>query len=77
MRLKRPWGHLRSLTGLSISEVPKRGLQAYAAQAAEQADRKPYDIYHNLNLGSGGYAGAPAREAKTAAADLIRRKHRR
>ena len=32
-------GHLRSLTGLSISEVLKRGLHAYAAQAAEQADR--------------------------------------
>jgi hypothetical protein len=68
-------GHLRTLTGLSISEVLKRGLQAYAAQAAEQADRKPYDIYRDLDLGRGGYAGAPAREAKTAVADLIRRKH--
>jgi hypothetical protein len=68
-------GHLRSLTGLSISEVLKRGLHAYAAETAEQADRKPYDIYRALDLGPGGYADAPAREAKTAVANLIRRKH--
>jgi hypothetical protein len=70
-------GHLRSLTGLSISEVLKRGLHAYAAQAAEQVDRTPYDIYRELDLGPGGYADAPAREAKTAVANLIRRKHQR
>lgn len=70
-------GHLRSLTGLSISEVLKRGLHAYAAQASEQTDRTPYDIYRELDLGPGGYADAPAREAKTAVANLIRRKHQR
>ncbi|WP_245731989.1 hypothetical protein [Thiocapsa roseopersicina] len=43
-------GYLRSLTGLLISEVPKRGLQTYAAQAAEQADRKRYYIYRDLIL---------------------------
>lgn len=70
-------GHLRSITGLSISEVLKRGLHAYAAQVAEQADRKPYDVYRELDLDPGGYAGAQAREAKTAVERLIRRKHRR
>lgn len=70
-------GRLRSLTGLSISEVLKRGLRAYEAEAAEHAHRKPYDIYRELDLGPGGDACAPAREAKTAVADLIRRKHGR
>ena len=55
----------------------ERGLQAHAAQAAEQVDRKPYDINRELALGLGGDAGAPAREAKAALAHLIRRKHPR
>ena len=70
-------GHLRNLTGLSISELLKRGLHAYEAQAAEHAGRKPYEIYRELDLGPGGYASAPAREAKTAIANLILQKHQR
>lgn len=70
-------GQLRNLTGLSISELLKRGLHAYEAQAAEEAGRKPYDIYRELDLGPGGYASAPARESKTAVAEVLRRKHRR
>ena len=68
---------LRSVTGLSISEVLKRGLKAYEAQALQQAHRKPYDAYCKLDLGEGGYAIAPAREAKSAVAEAIRRKHKR
>ena len=52
---------LRNVTGLSISEVLKRGLSAFEAQAMDQADRRPYDIYRKLDLGEGGYARAPAR----------------
>jgi predicted CopG family antitoxin len=68
---------LRNVTGLSISEVLKRGLSAYEIQALEQTTRKPYDIYRELDLGDGGYAIAPAREAKSAVAGAIRRKHKR
>lgn len=68
---------LRRITGLSISEVLKQGLTAYEAQVLEQASRKPYDIYRELDLGGGGYARAPAREAKSAVAAIIRRKHNR
>jgi hypothetical protein len=39
-----------------------------------QTRRKPYDIYRELDLGAGGYAIAPAREAKSAVAGIIRRK---
>lgn len=68
---------LRNMTGLSISEVLKQGLSAYERQALEQANRKPYAVYRELDLGEGGYAVAPAREAKSAAGDAIRRKHKR
>ncbi|WP_295436632.1 hypothetical protein [uncultured Thiodictyon sp.] len=66
---------LRTITGLSISEVLKHGLKAYEGQALEQTGPKPYDIYSKLDLGEGGYAIAPAREAKSALAEIIRRKH--
>ncbi|MGB2680261.1 MAG: hypothetical protein WBE39_03005 [Candidatus Competibacter sp.] len=68
---------LRNMTGLSISEVLKHGLSAYERQALEQAHRKPYAIYRTLDLGEGGYAIAPAREAKSSIAGAIRRKRAR
>ena len=67
---------LRSITGLSVSQVLKAGLTAFEIQALQQAKRKPYDIYRELDLGEGGYARAPAAQAKSALADVIRRKHR-
>lgn len=67
---------LRSITGLSISQVLKEGLIAFEIQALQQAKRKPYDIYRELDLGEGGYARAPAGQANSALAGIIRRKHR-
>jgi hypothetical protein len=68
---------LTRTTGLSISEVLKRGVLAYQAKALQQSASKPYDIYQKLDLGSGGYARAPAKDAKRAVADVIARKYRR
>jgi hypothetical protein len=68
---------LRRITGLSISEVLKRGLAAYETQALAETSRRPYDIYRELDLGPGGYAAVPARAAKSRVADAIRRKHGR
>ncbi len=65
---------LRNLTGLSISEVLKRGLSAFEREAVSQVQRTPYEIYRELDLGEGGYAIAPATEAKRAVKDAIRRK---
>jgi predicted DNA-binding protein len=64
-------------TGLSISEILKRGVRAYEAETLHKAVNRPYDIYRRLDLGSGGYAHAPARDAKSAVADIIHRKHSR
>jgi hypothetical protein len=68
---------LRTLTGLSISEVLKHGLRAYETETLERAHRKPYDVFLQLDLGTGGYAVAPARDAKSAVAEVIRRKRER
>jgi hypothetical protein len=67
---------LRALTGLSISEVLKEGLTALEIQARQRAKREPYDIYCEIDLGKAGYARAPAVQAKSALADVIRRKQR-
>ena len=63
-------------TGLSISEVLKRGLMAYKQQAQNApAERAPYELFRRLDLGPGGYARAPARAAKSAVREVIARKH--
>jgi hypothetical protein len=68
---------LQKMTGLSISEVLKRGLMAYETATLEGGGIRPYDVYRTLDLGDGGYAVAPASDAKAAVAEAIRRKHRR
>ena len=55
----------------------KRGLRAYDEASREEATARPYDVYRRLDLGSGGYAVAPAGDAKAAIAEVIAAKHRR
>jgi hypothetical protein len=68
---------LRKKTGLSISEVLKRGLIAYRAVAFDENGVRPYEIYRELDLGEGGYATAQSRDAKTAVVEAIERKRAR
>ncbi len=72
---ERTLAKLTKMTGLSISEVLKRGVFAYRKKALEESARRPYEIYRQLDLGKGGYAKAPASKAKTAIKDVIRNKH--
>jgi hypothetical protein len=74
---ERTLARLRKLTGLSISEVLKRGLAAYEQTALREPTARPYEVYAQLDLGRGGWAIAPAREAKRAAREAVRRKHGR
>ncbi len=74
---ERTLDRVRTMTGLSISEVLKQGLSAYESHIMEQTHRKPYEIFRQLDLGAGGYALAPARDAKSAIAEVIRRKRSR
>jgi hypothetical protein len=68
---------LRRATGMSISEVLKRGLKAYEQLALQEREVRPYEIYKRLDLGKGGWALAPASDAKHAVREAIRRKHSR
>lgn len=68
---------LRNRTGLSISEIFRRGLQAYAETARDEMAETPYEIFRRFDLGPGGYAAAPAARAKNAVRAVIGRKHRR
>lgn len=68
---------LRQRTGLSISEIFNRGLQAYASTSPDAGIHTPYETYGKLDLGPGGYAVAPAREAKAHIGGVIAAKHRK
>ena len=67
---------LRQRTGLSISEVLKRGLEAYAASIHNEMTETPYEVYLRLDLGAGGDAVAPAKDSKTTVTETIRKKHK-
>ena len=68
---------LRERTGLSISEVLKRGIEAYAASTRDEASRTPYEIFRRLDLGQGGDALSEGKHAKAAIASAIRKKLQR
>jgi hypothetical protein len=67
---------LRKSTGLSISEVLKRGMQSFEESAVREP-AAPYEIYRQYDLGNGGWSKAPADQAKQTVRDLIRKKHKR
>lgn len=68
---------LRKATGMSISEVLKRGLEAYQRHCLQEDSVRPYEIYERLELGRDGWALAQSSEAKRAVREAIRRKHGR
>jgi hypothetical protein len=74
---ERELSRLRKLTGLSISEVLKRGVIAYRDSVSTQTEQRPYDVYRRLDLGEGGHARAAAKDAKKAIVEVLRRKHKR
>jgi hypothetical protein len=62
---------------MSISEALKRGLLVLRRTVQEERSRTPWDLYERIDLGPGGYSVAPARDAKRAVRDTVRKKHRR
>lgn len=75
---------IRERTGASNLLAIKRGLAIYADQIEFYNPRRPRpdkpspgEALRKMDLGPGGYAVAPATEAKTAAAEIIRKKHAR
>ena len=68
---------IREATGLPISEALKQGLRSLRHRVVEEAERTPYDVYQQLDLGPGGYAIAPSTDTRRGVADALRRKLRR
>jgi len=66
-----------TVTGLSVSGAMKKGLLVLRNEVAREAQRVPYDIYKELDLGPGGYAVAPATQTRRGVQAAIRRKLRR
>ena len=61
-------------TGLSVSAAMKKGLLALRSEVYQEAQRRPYDVYKNLDLGPGGYAVAPATKTRQGVRAAIGRK---
>ena len=68
---------IRDATGLPISEALKRGLQTLKERVEQESERTPYDIYKQLDLGSGGYAVGPSTDTRGTVLAAIRKKLRR
>jgi len=61
-------------TGLSISGALNRGLMLLSHEAARRVARTPFDVYSELDLGSGGYAIRPSTDTRRGVRQAIRRK---
>jgi hypothetical protein len=62
-------------TGLSISTLLKEGLIVLRERRAKAAPRRmAWEIYEELDLGSGGYAIAPSTEVRRGVQEAIRKK---
>ena len=66
-----------TVTRLSVSGAMKKGLLVLRNEVVREAQRIPYDIYKELDLGPGGYAVAPATRTRRGVQAAIRRKLRR
>lgn len=64
-------------TGCSISDAIKEGLLEYRLKTVASSKKKPSDFFEEFDLGEGGYALAPAREAKSAVKDKLRKQRAR
>jgi len=68
---------IRDATGLPISEVLKRGLQALRERVEQQSIHTPYEVYRRLDLGAGGYAVGCSMDAHRTVIAAIHKKLRR
>jgi hypothetical protein len=68
---------LREVTGLTISELLKRGLAAYEQETAQRAKRTPFDAWKNIDWGEGDPDIPQAKDAKVAVREIIRGKARK
>jgi hypothetical protein len=68
---------LRRRTGLTTSDILKRGMKLLDESLTEKPQKTAYEIYCELDLGPGGYAIGPSTETRKAVRAAILRKHRK
>ena len=61
-------------TGLTASEVLKRGVWTLRHQLLYRSGSKPYEVYKQLDLGPGGHSRAPSSEVRRGLRDAIVKK---
>lgn len=68
---------IQDATGLPISEALKEGLRALRERLTTPSKLSAYELWKSFDLGAGGYAIAPAREARRGVRLALDRKRRR
>lgn len=68
---------LRRATGLSSSEILKRGILALREEIRRASSWRPFQIYRELDLGEGGYAIASSTNVRRGVRKALKRKHGR
>jgi len=68
---------LRRRTGLTTSDILKRGMRLLDESLATQPTKSAYEIYCKLDIGPGGYAIGPSTETSKSVREAILRKHRK
>jgi hypothetical protein len=68
---ERVLARLLRLPPMSIPELPRPTLVASERVVREERSVRPWDVYSRLDLGRGGWAVAPASEAKRAVRALV------
>lgn len=66
--------HIVQMAELPIAEALKQGLILLRDALSQRAQRVPYDIYAELDLGPGGYAIAPSTDTRRGTRQAIKRK---
>lgn len=70
---ERMLAELQRASGESVSALLKRGIMTLRASLPAEPEQ-PYRLYETLDLGEGGYARAPARNAKQGIRELLLRR---
>lgn len=68
---------LRRETGMSVSEVLKRGIRALHQEHVRMAIPLPFEVYRRLDVGPGGYSSFPSTEVRRGVREAVRKKLRR
>jgi hypothetical protein len=74
---ERALAEIQRRTGMQVSTALKRGILAVRASLRAAEASNPFDVYARIDLGPGGYASVPARQAKARIRSVLEARRRR